>query len=439
MRSHYSSEINLELEGKEVILCGWVHEIRDLGSVKFLVLRDREGFIQVTGKKEFCSKEILDFFGKVNKESVIEVKGKVKKSSQAPRGIEITPEKIKIISLAETPLPLDVTEKVPADLDTRLDNRFLDLRKQEVASIFKLRAKVLEVARKFLLKENFIEIYTPKIIASASEGGTDLFPISYFEKEAFLAQSPQLYKQMMMATGFDRVFEITPYFRAEEHDTRRHLNEITAIDIEMAFIESEEDVMKILEGLIINILRDISNCKELEILNKKITKIPKEIKRVSYDEALNLIENESKKGKIPWGEDFDTEAEKLLGKIMKEKFDSELYLITKYPLKAKPFYVMPFDNSVGDKALSRSFDLGYKGVEIASGGQRIHQYDLLKKRIKEKNLKTENFEFYLKVFRYGMPPHGGFGFGVDRLMMQLVDLGIREVVLFPRDRHRLTP
>jgi len=433
MRTHYTSEITPELEGERVEVCGWVHEIRDLGSVKFLILRDRDGFIQITAKKNLCEDKILRLIGSISRESVLKVLGEVKKSDKAPHGVEILPLKIEILSLAETPLPLDVTKKVDADLDTRLDNRFLDLRKPEIAAIFKLRAKVVESARKFLIKNNFIEIYTPKIIASASEGGTELFPVSYFDKDAFLAQSPQLYKQMMMATGFDRVFEITPYFRAEQHDTRRHINEVTAIDIEMAFIEDEEDIMKILEGMVREMLKKASHSNELKFLGKSIKVQEKKFKRISYDEALELLLEERGK-KIPWGEDLDRESEKMLGEIMKEKFDVDLYFLVKYPLKVKPFYTMPLDDKY-----SRSFDLAYKGVEISSGGQRIHQYELLKKQIKAKGLKPENFEFYLKVFRYGMPPHGGFGFGIDRIMMQMLDVGIREVVLFPRDRHRLTP
>lgn len=432
MRSHYSNEINPELKGKSVVLCGWVHEIRDLGKLKFLVLRDREGFIQITARKEVCKKNVLDAINEISKESVIEVRGKVKESHQAPRGIEIIPDMIKIISKSHSPLPLDVTEKVDADLDTRLNNRFMDLRKREVAAIFKLRSKTLVAAREFLEKKNFIEIHTPKIIASSSEGGTDLFPISYFDREAYLAQSPQLYKQMMMATGLDKVYEVTYYFRAEEHDTRRHLNEVTAIDVEMGFIKDEGDIMEILEGLVLAMIKAAANStEELKILKKEIV-VPRNVKRISYEKALEILKEHGKS--IPYGEDLGTEGEKLLGEIMKNEFDSDLYFIKNYPLKIKPFYTMPSNDEY-----SRSFDLGYKGVEIASGGQRIHEYELLVERLKYFKLNPENFQFYLNAFRYGMPPHGGFGLGIDRLMMQLLDLGIREVVLFPRDRHRLTP
>ncbi|HIE34033.1 MAG TPA: aspartate--tRNA(Asn) ligase [Candidatus Altiarchaeales archaeon] len=433
MRSHYSNEISPEQEGEEVIICGWVHEIRDLGKLKFLILRDRGGFIQIIVKKGSVDDGVIKNVKGISKESVVEVKGKVIKNKKAPRGIEIIPNKIEIINKAKSPLPLDVTQKVDADLDTRLNNRFMDIRKPEISAIFKIRSKILQAARKFLIENGFIEITSPKIIASASEGGTELFPISYFDREAFLAQSPQLYKQMMMATGLDRVFEITTYFRAEEHDTRRHLNEVSAIDIEMAFIRNEEDVMKILEDLSLTIIREASECTdELKMLDREINIPKKPLKRIRYDDALEILSDTDKN--ILWGEDLNTESEKLLGDIMKREYNSELYFITKYPLEIKPFYTMP-DN----KKYSRSFDLAYKGVEISSGSQRIHNPELLVGRITKKGLNPENFEFYINTFRYGMPPHGGFGLGIDRIMMQLFDLPIREVVLFPRDRHRLTP
>ena len=435
MRTHYSNEINPELDGKSVVLCGWVHEIRDMGKLKFLILRDRGGFIQVTAKKGLCNDDILDAIKGISRESIISIGGTVKPNNRATGGIEIMPEAISVIAQSKSPLPLDVTGKVDSDMDTRLDNRFMDLRKPKISAIFKLRSKILAAGREFLRDNKFIEINTPRIIASASEGGTELFPIAYFDKEAFLAQSPQLYKQMMMATGFDRVSEVTNYFRAEEHDTRRHLNEISAFDIEMAFIKDETAVMDILEGLAVSIIECAANCDEIKSLGlEKEIEVPKTpVERVTYDKALELLKDNGKD--IAWGEDIDTEGEKLIGKIMYKEFNSELYFLTNYPLEIKPFYTMPAD----DDKYSRSFDLGYKGVEISSGGQRIHDPDLLVERINYKDLNPGNFEFYLNSFRYGMPPHGGFGLGIDRIMMQLLELPIREVVLFPRDRHRLTP
>jgi len=432
MRSHYSSAIAPELEGKDVVLCGWVHEVRDMGKLKFLVLRDREGFVQITAKKGECGADVLSAISAVSKESVVEVSGKVKRNERAPGGVEVFPEKINVMSVSQSPLPLDVTGKVDADIDTRLNNRFMDVRKPEIAAIFKIRAKAVCAARRFLDANGFVEIHTPKIISSASEGGTNLFPISYFDKEAYLAQSPQLYKQMMMATGLDRVYETTFYFRAEEHDTRRHLNEVTAVDAELAFIKDEEDVMEILEGVAIAMISAASECKkELSILKKEIA-VPAKAGRLTYDSALQILEDHGKK--VPWGEDIDTEGEKLLGEAMKSERNTELYFIKDYPLKVRPFYTMPLDDRY-----SRSFDLEYKGVEVSSGAQRVHSYDLLVERLKAFKLNCDNFKFYLDAFRYGMPPHGGFGLGIDRMMMQMLDLSVREVVLFPRDRHRLTP
>jgi aspartyl-tRNA synthetase len=432
MRSHYSSEITTALEGKEVALAGWVHEVRDLGKLKFMVLRDREGFIQVTGKKDACTEDVLKAISSVSRESVVEVKGVVKKNDRAPGGVEVSPTSINVVSVAQSPLPMDVTAKVDADIDTRLNNRFMDVRKPDVAAIFKIRSAVVSAARSYLDGNDFIEIHTPKIISSASEGGTNLFPISYFDKEAYLAQSPQLYKQMMMATGLDRVYETTFYFRAEEHDTRRHLNEVTAVDVEFAFIKDVDDVMNVLEGLVLAMIRAASDCKkELGILKKDVP-VPEKVLRISYDEAIEMLAAHGKK--IPSGEDVDTEGEKLLGEIMKNEKGSELYFIYGYPLSARPFYTMPRDDKY-----SRSFDLEYKGVEVSSGAQRIHNYEMLLSQIKAKKLDPESFKYYLDAFKYGMPPHGGFGLGIDRMMMQMLDLAIREVVLFPRDRHRLTP
>jgi nondiscriminating aspartyl-tRNA synthetase len=432
MRSNYSTDITSLMDGAKVTVAGWVHEVRDMGKLKFLILRDREGFIQITAKAGATSEQVLADISHVSRESVVEVSGVVVAAKMAPGGVEVKPDNIKIISCAKSPLPLDVTGKVEADMDTRLNNRFMDVRKPEVSAIFKLRSRIIEAGRDYLKENGFVGINSPKIISSASEGGTELFPISYFDKEAFLAQSPQLYKQMMMATGLDRVCELTTYFRAEEHDTRRHLNEVTAFDCEMAFIEDEEDIMKVLEGLVLSMISGAAECKkELGIL-KKEPFVPKKIDKVSYDEVLKLLEKNGKS--LQWGADLDTESEKLLGDVMEKEYGSQLYFITRFPLKIKPFYTMPYDEKY-----SRAFDLGYKGVEISSGGQRIHDPTLLEERIRFFGLNPASFGFYLQAFNYGMPPHGGFGLGIDRVMMQLLDLPIREVVLFPRDRHRLTP
>ncbi|MDI6654525.1 MAG: aspartate--tRNA(Asn) ligase [Candidatus Hydrothermarchaeota archaeon] len=431
----YSNEITPENDGSTVTVAGWAHEIRDLGGLRFILLRDRAGLVQVTLPKKFVSREVFETSRKISKESVISVTGKVKAEEKAPNGYEVIPGKIEILGIAAAPLPLDPTGKVGANIDTRLDARVMDLRRVEISAIFKIRDEILQAGREYLRSAGFIEIQTPRIISTSSEGGTELFPVAYFEREAFLAQSPQLYKQMLMAAGFDRVYEIATYFRAEEHNTVWHLNEITAIDCELAFIDSEENVMHVIENLAASMISAArERCRrQLEILGKDIAEPKLPFPRIRYDEALKMLEGEGIK--VPFGEDLTTETEKKVGEIMRKK-GIELYFITKYPLKIKPFYTMPDK----DSKHSNSFDLEYKGREVVSGSQRVHDYESLVKRIKAKGLKPENFTAYLESFKYGMPPHGGFGLGMERFLMQLLDLqNIREAVLFPRDRKRLTP
>ena len=429
-RTHYSKELSGDDDGKKVIVAGWVEDIRNLGSIAFIILRDRRGTLQITTFKK-QHKEIFEKLVSLNRESVISVRGICKANEKVRNGYEIIPEKVEILSLADAPLPMGVVDKVNVEMDTRLDNRFIDLRREEVRAIFLIRDSLINSAREFLRKNGFIEVHTPKIIASASEGGTNLFRVRYFEKDAYLAQSPQLYKQMLMATGLDRVYEIGWYFRAEEHNTRRHLNESTAIDIEMAFIKNEGDVMKILERLVQHICKRIYKMEELSILNVDIRVPSLPLPRLKYEDVLDILKE--KGFELQWGEDLGSEEERAIGEVMREE-DKDFYFITKYPLDAKPFYTMP------DGDLSRSFDLGCKGIEIASGSQRIHNYELLKERIEKNGLKPEDFQDYLKAFKYGMPPHGGFGMGIERLLMALLDIkNVRECILFPRDRTRLRP
>lgn len=424
-----STEITPEKDGEQVTVAGWVHEIRDLGGLVFIVLRDREGFLQITLPKKAVERETFNRARKISRESVIKVEGIVKKEEKAPNGFEIIPKTIEVLNESLAPLPLEVTEKVPADLDTRLDNRFIDLRRPKINAIFRIKSQVVRSIREFLYEEGFIEVQTPKIVSTATEGGTELFPISYFEKEAFLNQSPQLYKQIMMSAGFEKVFEIGPIFRAEEHNTTRHLNEATSIDIEMSFTD-HEGVMKILERLIARVYADVlEKCgKFLQILelNLEVPKIP--FPRISYSSALEIVRRSRE---IPWGEDLDLQALKILGAEI-----GGLYFITDWPTKIKPFYVMTFE----DERISKSFDLMHGYIELASGAQREHRYERLVENIKAKGLHPESFEFYLKAFRYGMPPHAGWGLGLERLLMAMLNLSnIREAMLFPRDRTRISP
>ena len=336
---------------------------------------------------------------------------------------------------ADSPLPLDTTGKVGAELDTRLDSRFMDLRKPEVLAIFKIRNHVLVTIRKFLDEHGFLEINTPKIVATATEGGTALFPITYFDREAFLSQSPQLFKQIMMAAGFDRVWEIAPIFRAEEHDTSRHLNEATSIDIEASFMD-HEDVMRLLEDLLARIYASVRiECeKALKDLNLQIEVPETPFRRVTYTDAIDLIKSTDNPefADLEWGDDLSSACEHELGRII-----GEHYFITDWPTASKPYYTMP---STTDPEISLSFDLMHPKMELASGSKRIHEVELLTSKIDAMGLNPDSFEFYLRAFRFGMPPHAGWGLGLERVLMTMLDIdNIREVVLFPRDMKRVSP
>jgi nondiscriminating aspartyl-tRNA synthetase len=431
IRTHYSIQITPEMSGTSVTICGWTHEIRDLGGITFLVVRDREGLVQVTLFKKAIDKNVLEIVKNLSRESVVAVTGTVKKEAKAPNGYELVPTQVNVLGKADSPLPMDTTGKVDADLDTRLDVRFMDLRRPRTQAIFRIRHLMQKSIREFLDMEGFIEITTPKVVATATEGGTALFPITYFEREAFLNQSPQLFKQLMMSGGLDRVFEIGPIFRAEEHDTRKHLNEATSIDIEASYLDNE-DVMVILENLMKHVYSTVAEKgkKHLEALGVELTIPETPFRRITYDEAISIARENGEK--IEWGDDLSTESERSIGKMI-----GEHYFITDWPTKIKPFYAMPYEDK---PEICRAFDLMHPRMELSSGAQRVHSYELLRQRIKDQGLDPDGFEFYLKAFRYGMPPHSGWGVGIERLLMTMLGIeNIREVVLFPRDRKRLSP
>ena len=430
-RTHYSDQIDLEtLEGKEITVCGWVKQTRDLGGLKFVILRDNFGEIQITFPKAKLEEHLFDKANSLKNEMPIAVKGKVKEDKRSPTGFELIPNDLKILNSVLANLPLDSTGKVKADLDTRLDNRILDLRSSISHAIFIIRHRVTTAMRQFFVEHRFIEINTPRIIATATEGGTELFPIAYFEKEAFLAQSPQLYKEQL-TTVFDKVYEIAPIFRAEEHSTTRHLNELMMVDIEMAFA-NYNDVMNVLEELIHFVISDVkNNCEEeLNTLKSEI-KIPElPFPKYTYTETLDLLGKNDYE--LTWGDDIGTDASRKLGSIIDGP-----YFITEWPSEGKPFYIQP---RVDKPEISESFDLMYSWIELASGGTRVHKKETLIQRLINQGLTPSSFDFHLKVFDWGMPPHAGWGLGLARLIMVLTGRqNIREVVIFPRDRARLTP
>ncbi len=426
MKRKYVKEVLIGKEKENFLVKGWVHEIRDLGKVRFLLLRDITGIIQITGHKDKTGEKIFELMKKINRESVVSIKGKAVKNNKAPGGVEILPEELEVIGEADEKLPIDVSDFSKTELPKRLDYRFLDFHRRKVQAIFKIQSEIANSFREHFYNKGFIEMQPPCIISSASEGGTELFPVQYFEKKAFLAQSPQLYKQML-ACSMEKVFMITPVWRAEKHNTIRHINEIRQMDIEMAF-SGQKEVMKQLEEVVKYIVSQVlkKNKKELELLDIKL-KIPKAV-YLSYEEAIEKVGGK-------FGDDFSPEQEKKLC----EMHPDCIVFTHSWPSSIKPFYIMP-KNQEADAKLSEGFDALYKGVEISSGGQRIHIPKLLTERIRGKGLNPKNFESYINSFKYGAPPHAGWSIGLERLTGIICKQdNIREVTMFPRDRDRLIP
>ena len=426
---------NISVADGKATVKGWVQDIRNMGGISFLILRDRYGTVQITLPKKKIEPSLFELMTKLPRESVVSVTGEGKESKQTALGLEVIPEACEVYSKAATPLPLGVIDKVNVEMDTRLNNRFMDLRKPEVRAIFELRSMMVDLIKEAMSQEDFLNVTTPKIVASGAEGGATLFNVDYFGKPAYLAQSPQLYKQMLMSTGMDRIYEIGPAFRAEHSNTNRHVTEFTSFDGEMCWIEKEEDVMEMIGKVVDHVLRGLKEKgrKQLEILGKDINvpELPYPI--LTYSECLKIVQDAGLP--LKEGDDLGTDGEKIVGEYM-AKQGKELYFIAEYPEEAKPFYIMEKDGT----PYSFSFDLDYKGQEISSGGQREHRYDVLVARMQKKGLDPDDFEDYLAAFKFGMPPHGGWGIGVDRLLEKMLDLpNVREAILFPRDLSRLMP
>jgi len=437
-RSHYSDEVTDAMDGKTVVVMGWARALRGGAKIVFIQLADREGFVQITAKQGVVAPALMEKLLKLNREDVIAVSGTVKASKEAPNGFEIIPREIKILGRSEPQLPMEIiTKKAPAELPTRLDVRFIDLRKPEVAAIFSVKDAVTTAMRNYLEGNGFLEIHSPKIIAEASEGGAEVFKVKYFDREAYLAQSPQFYKQMMMATGFDRVYEIAPAFRAEKSRTTRHVTEILMLDTEMAFINSVEDVLQMFERLMVSVCEFVAKNeqKQLKILNRDI-RIPKlPFPRIPMDEAKKLLAGRG----LKYGPDdeLDPAGERALGEIVLEKYGHEFVFLTQFPWAQAKFYHMRDKNN--PKAAERA-DLLYKGMEIATLTRREHRYDVLMKQAQAAKVDVGKLKFYLDAFRYGMPPHGGCGVGVDRIVQMMLDLpSVQEAILFPRTPERLAP
>ena len=399
-------------EGEKITIKGRIFNIRNLGSISFLIIRDYSGVVQVVASKD----------AEVNSGDIVLVEGIVKKDERAKGGYEMKAEKIEIITKSKETLPFDLEkDDINLNLNTLLDYRVLSLRHPKVQSIFRLYDLLLKSYDEAMREEGFVEIKTPKILGSASEGGANFFQVDYFDKKAVLAQSPQFYKQIMVGV-FDRVFEIGPVFRAEPHFTTRHVNEYISLDAEMGYIDNFYDVAKTLNRVIKKMFSQMG-----------IEDVPEEIPYIKLSEIRKIIK-EKYNYDIPEETDIDPRGEELAGQYAKEEFNSDFIFLTHYPIDYRPFYTM----SEGNEAMG--FDLLYKGLEIATGGQRINEYDELIESMKKKNVGINGMEFYVNAFKYAIPPHGGWGMGSERIIKQILGLdNIKEAVLFPRDVKRITP
>jgi len=406
-------------------------------NLKFIILRDSEGIAQITLKKGIVDDKLLTIAVDLNQEDVVSIRGDVIERKNAPHGVEVIPKEIEIVSRTVEQLPIDISGKIESNLDLRLDWRVLDLRKREIAAIFKIESKIVEAIEDHLREEGFQQVFTPCLMDAASETGAEVFPVVYFEKEAFLRQDPQLHRQLLIAAGFDKIFDLGPNWRAEPSHTPRHLCEHRACAVEFAFIRDEIDVMRVEEEMIIAALKRVrEECgRELKLLGKEV-EIPKRcFPKLRFPSVYDILSEFGKT--VEFGEDYDRKAEKLLAKYVKDKYDTDFFFVNRFPFKAKPFYVMKVD----DEAMwARSVDLIYKGLEQSSGGQREHRYERIIQQIKEKGMNLESLEWFIKFFKYGVPPHGGFCLGIERFVMRLLDLdNIREAALFPRASERLLP
>ncbi|MCI5648577.1 MAG: aspartate--tRNA(Asn) ligase [Fusicatenibacter sp.] len=420
-------------EGSEIKVQGAVHIIRDMGEVAFVVLRKSEGLVQCVyedGKVAFPLKDLKE-------ESAVEVKGTVRKEERAPGGVEVCILEIRVLSEPTEPMPLAVNKwKMNTSLEAMLNMRPIALRNVRERAKFKIQEAVVRAFRDFLHSQGFTEIHTPKIGAKGAEGGANIFKLDYFHHPAVLAQSPQFYKQMLVGV-FDRVFEVGPVFRAEKHNTKRHLNEYTSLDFEMGYIEDYTDIMSMETGFLQYLMELLKKeyQKELDILNVKLPKTD-QIPSVPFAKAKELVaEKYNRKIRNPF--DLEPEEEVLIGRYFKEEYDADFVFVTEYPSKKRPFYAM---DDPKDPRYTLSFDLLFHGLEITTGGQRIHDYRMLSEKIAARGMTEEGMEQYLSAFKHGMPPHGGLGIGLERLTMKLIgEDNVRETTLFPRDLSRLEP
>lgn len=422
-----------EYEGKEIRMNGAVHTIRHMGEVAFVILRKSRGLVQCVYEAGITDFDIRE----LKEESAVEVMGVVKAEERAPQGFEIRLKEIRVLSRPAEPLPLAVSKwKLNTSLETKLSLRPISLRNVRERAKFKIQEGIVRGFRDYLLSRDFTEIRTPKIVARGAEGGSNVFKLEYFNKKAELGQSPQFYKQTMVGV-YDRVFEAAPVFRAEKHNTTRHLNEYTSLDFEMGYIDSFQDVMDMETGMLQYVMKLLEQDykKELDMLGVTLPEVGR-IPAVRFDQAKELVSRKyDRKIRNPY--DLEPEEELLIGRYFQEEYGSDFVFVTHYPSKKRPFYAM---DDPADPRFTLSFDLLFRGLEVTTGGQRIHDYREITAKMEKRGMDPEDIASYLMIFKYGMPPHGGLGIGLERLTMRLLDeQNVREASLFPRDVTRLEP
>ena len=423
--------------GKEVKVQGWVHDVRALGGIVFVLLRNSRGIVQVVAPKKTVPPDLFSRVSDLRQEDVVAFFGTVTKSQAARMGFEVVPSRMEFISKADAPLPLDPRGVTSASLDTRLEWRSLELRRPETSAVFKVENALVQGFEGYLQKEGFIRAFTPSILGGVSEGGSEVFKIDFYGRPAFLRQDPQLHRQLTIAGGFDRVYDLGTNWRAELSHTPRHLSEHRTVAPEMGFIDDEADVMRLEEEMVAQgVRRALEDCAEELALLKVKVEVPKTpFPVVSFPEVYSTLEKLGRK--LPRNQDIDEPSQRALANQVKEETGSDFFFLNRFPSAVKPFYVMRVDD---EPEFARSTDLVFRGLELSSGGQREHRHDRIVAQIKEKGFSPKSLEWFTEPFRYGVPPHGGYSFGIERFTAYLLGIeNIKEAALFPRDPERLQP
>jgi aspartyl-tRNA synthetase len=423
--------------GKRVELAGWVHDVRVLGGISFVLLRNSKGIVQVAAPKKAVKPELFDLIRTLRQEDVIVCSGVVNESKVARLGFEVVPETLTVLSRADAPLPLDPRGVTPAALDTRLRWRSLELRRPETNAVFKVEDAVVDAFEEYLRKNGFIRTFTPSILGGTSEGGSDVFKVDYYGRAAFLRQDPQLHRQLTIAGGLDRIYDLGANWRAELSHTPRHMSEHRTMAPEMAFLNDERDTMRVEEQMVAHgVGRVREECSEELGILKLEPEVPKTpFPEVTFPGVYDVLRGLGKE--LPRGQDIDEPTQRVLAEHVKETTGSDFFFLNRFPSAVKPFYVMKVDDS---PEFARSVDLVYKGLELSSGGQREHRHDRIVSQIKEKGMNAEGLKWFTEPFRYGVPPHGGYSFGIERFVAYLLNLSnIKEATLFPRDSETLLP